>query len=85
MIVGVAIKHRRTGEVFAMTKPARHFNLLEQLRSDGKFEFTHGEQGFLTDEGTFIDRFQARGYVELNGQPTLHRVGTRDLLSEDLW
>jgi hypothetical protein len=83
MIVGVAIKHRETGEVFSLPKPARHHTAIHALVDVGKFAHAKGEQGFVTETGQFMNRKQALLHVvacEQEGQ--LHGS---ELLSEDLW
>lgn len=84
MIVGVAIKHRETGKVFAMGKPARHDTVINALRKQEKFDHAKGEQGFVTDQGIFLDRTQAMMHVVACAQPLKAR-GSSLLFSEDLW
>lgn len=69
--------------------PARHVKIREALKEQGKTDWEiekHYEYGFLTDKGTFLDRRQALGLAEHNGQIEL---GKNDcpgrLISDDIW
>ena len=82
MLIGVAIRHRETGEVFAISKPARHHMVIRALVDAGKPEHAKGEQGFITESGIFLNREQAALHAFANEQCTY--VG-RTLCSENLW
>lgn len=45
----------------------------------------HATQGFLTSEGRFVNRVQARQIAHLAGQDPRTTGNHRDLFSEDLW
>lgn len=94
MITGVAIKHRETGAVFSLPKPARHDSLIRALiQSDGhpeisqepEREWAHGIQGFVTESGEFLTRDQALLHVTANEQPTTGTPRGSILFSEDIW
>ena len=79
-IVGVAIRHRETGAVFAITRPARHDTAIRELLALGKEAFAKGEQGFVTSEGDFLTREEAWLLARKTGQ-----FRGEILFSEDLW
>lgn len=85
MIVGVAIKHRETGKVFAMSRPARHDGLINALRKRKQFDHAKGDQGFVTDEGIFLDRERAMLHAVASAQPFVTNPRGSILFSEDLW
>lgn len=92
MIVAVALECN--GMIFTMPPPNRHHNLLHWWSpdSDMEVEFT---QGFITDEGIFLDRKKAYLHCIIVNQPLVRRnqllsegkdVYNGDkLFSEDLW
>lgn len=97
MIVAAAIKI--SGVVCSLPRPARHHDVLRGLlhgfvsRTDrGYLEET---QGFLTDQGIFLNRAEAMKHVIECGQGTPRRdelISTGysayngdELFSEDLW
>lgn len=83
-ITGVAIRHRETKAVFSMPKPARHDTLILELVKLGEPDFAKGEQGFVTEDGRFLEREEAFVYALRFGQ--LKNTKLRRLLfSEDLW
>lgn len=83
-IVSAAILFR--GAVISEPPPARHSNLIATIRS--AFWLTGavtGEvQGFLTDEGGFVDRRKAGQIAIASGQLKELPVPP-DLYTEDLW
>lgn len=85
LIIGVAIKHRLTGDVFFLLKPNRHSDVIRALVERGDRDHAKGEQGFLTDDGTFLNRWQAARCVKRTRQHTTGSVRLNILLSEDLW
>lgn len=85
MIVGVAIKNRLTGHVFALPKPARHDTVIRALLEKGETGWAKGEQGFITDEKIFLNRGRAMLHAVACGQPFLTHPMGQILFSEDLW
>ena len=85
MIVGVAIKHRTTGEVFSLRRPARHDTVIGTLVEDHKREHAEGIQGFVTHDGEFLNRSEALRHVKECEQPTKGPLCGDILFSEDLW
>lgn len=62
----------------------RHADCFEQLYESWVYDKEKVEQGFYTDGGNFIDRYDAMDLALKNGQlaqPTEYR----ELYSEDLW
>ena len=91
MITGVAIKDRRTGEVFSIPKPARHCCVIRSLVKLRRWTSArNGEQGFITESGEFLNRqrgmLHAIQFGQLLKTPEPGRLGNGDILfSEDLW
>ena len=81
-ITGVAMRHRETKEVVSMAMPARHHLLIRRLvEEDGRPDFPKNcQHGFITENGQFLDNYEARIYAMKTKQ-----IGTRVLTSEDLW
>lgn len=83
-IVSVAITWR--GMIFSMPKPHRHHHVLLLMREMGLPIESVGQQnqGFLTDEGLFVDRVDGHKIAAEAGQvnkPELNYM----LISEMLW
>ena len=89
-IVAAALK---IGDVvFHIPAPARHHHILHWLtklfkgRTDRGYELE--TQGFITDDGVFLDRPTAYRHAIDSGQVLNRRAGGydgTDLFSEDLW
>ena len=58
----------------------RHHNILLGAKPFGAIK--GGLQGFVTDKGEFLDRYDAAKYAYEHGQITYHK---NMLFSEDLW
>ena len=83
-IVAAAIQWE--GVTFSLPKPARHGQVLHSLEPIlPDYAITHCCQGFLTSEGRFVNRVQARQLAHMAGQEPGETGGQRDLYSEDLW
>lgn len=85
MIVGVALRHNETGEIYSLPKPNRHNDLIYSKPSSfikGSFE-----QGFIDEDGRFYTRKQAAYHVWKVGQSlTLRGDYVPSILtSEDVW
>lgn len=73
------------GLVFSLDAPNRHnhiFNLLSWGNSNDRMG--KEEQGFLLENGDFVDRKQAGDIALENGQVT-KLIAPPNLYSEDLW
>lgn len=88
MIATAAI--RVNGEVWTLPRPARHHILIHAWAHahwrDGTFTPVPDdhEQGFLTDVGRFVDRYEAHEIATASGQ-LLEAPRAAQLFSEDLW
>lgn len=91
MIVAAAIKF---GEVICyVPKPGRHHNVLHGLHNNHSKRTKGYEvevQGFITDDGTFLNRTNAMLHVIDCKQTMQRRIGPGyyagdELYSEDLW
>lgn len=69
------------GVIHSLPAPARHHDILNTHKT-----LAMGQQGFLTNEGRFVTRMEARCIAEQAGQ-MMRRVGGDDsrLFSENLW
>jgi hypothetical protein len=95
VIVRAAIM--RDGGVWSEAKPARHHNILAQMRICGFAQLgpPREVQGFLRDDGHFLDREAAAEHAIVCGQiqPGPSATGREpgylnhgpSLFSEDLW
>lgn len=70
------------GVVHFMPAPHRHHHILHKMSFPASLEC---EQGFLTSEGKFVDRVEAKRIAIATGQEMLRQSYSRDLFSEDLW
>lgn len=82
-IVACAIKHREL--VYTLPKPARHHNILHEIMPYPR-NFEYDIQGFITDTGRFVDRYEAWDIAVANDQ-IYRRCGGDNgrLFSENLW
>jgi hypothetical protein len=80
-IVASAIRYN--GLVCALPIPARHHHLIHAIAGvTGKPVGGSAEQGFVTDEGRFVDRAEAKAIAVASEQTdTVHK----HLFSEDVW
>lgn len=81
-IVAAAI--RCNGLTFTMPRPARHFNIMAAMPSKIASRVKPSEQGFLTDDGQFVGREEAKAIASAAGQ-LLNETPHAELFSEDLW
>lgn len=89
-IAAAAIKHA-DGRVFSVPPPGRHHTVIAHMRhqhgiryADPVYESRH-VQGFVTDIGRFVDRYEARKIAEAAGQLLPRECGKAELFSEDVW
>jgi hypothetical protein len=101
MIVAAAIKFAgREGHelICFVPRPGRHHDVLHSMWhqfADGKSDRTHESyakevQGFLTDDGRFLNRREAFIHVKECGQRMIRSTDPKhyqgdELYSEDLW
>lgn len=81
-IVAAAIK--QGGVVCFVPRPGRHCDVIRQMAAAGFPTPINGKQGFLTDEGQFVERRVALGIAEIAHQ-LLPGKGHGELFSEDVW
>lgn len=85
MITGVALRNNITGQVVSLDKPNRHNHVISKIvqdKIDGRVTSQTWTQGFVTSDGTFLDRQEAGFYAFKEKQTEVYR----DILfSEDLW
>lgn len=85
-IVSAAVCYQ--GVIFSLPAPNRHHHILHAMNAMGLPNSSHKEQGFLTDEGQYIDRLgaleiaQAADQIIPNETGILSHIG---LFTEDLW
>ena len=85
MITHVACKIK--GEVYSLPKPNRHHNIIWTLAAiDPSWRQAEGDiQGFLDDQGNFLDRTQALAHALQERQHKTPDNHFPQLYSEDLW
>lgn len=82
MIVAAAI--RQHGKVYSVPAPGRHHNVIYRIaRIEGKYQ-PDAEQGFLTEEGIFVDRIEA-ARIAMESKQIEQLNWPPNLFSEDLW
>lgn len=83
-VVAAAMQYE--GVTISLPQPARHAQV---MHSAGNFmtpaQIARACQGFLTSEGRFVNRVQARQIAHIAGQEPKTTGNERDLFSEDLW
>ena len=82
MITEVAIK--LNNYTFSFPKPFRHHHIIKMLVFLGEEELDGGIEGFLDDQGNFLDREQALQHAIVCNQYNSKRKSSL-LFSEDLW
>lgn len=92
MIVSAAIRLSPMGPIISVPKPKRHSDIFALLQAmDIRLVRGSYIQGFLTDEGKFLDRYEAMNHVLEVHQPIRYANGdtickkSDVLFSEDLW
>lgn len=78
------------GVTISLPLPARHGQVLHAAEAlhMPDYSLRAACQGFLTSEGRFVNRVQAKQIAHRAGQPQLRPESERhgrDLFSEDLW
>ncbi len=68
-----------------MERPRRHHDVIHAMAEAGFPTPIRGDQGFLTDDGVFVNRLEGFKIATAAGQ-ILHKYGPADtLFSEDMW
>jgi len=84
VITHVAIIHH--GKTYSLPSPKRHSDVIFAIATETGVASVDGEQGFLDDRGTFLNRKEALAHALRCGQvkdPAAIRAGI--LFSEDVW
>lgn len=86
MIVAAAIKHKETGLAISLPRPNRHHNVMYAMYDIVKQSIGgQYEQGFMTNDGVFVDRYEGFKIAQQNNQ-IIKKHGPDDyLFSEDMW
>lgn len=78
--IAQAAVRSKNGIVFTIDPPARHIDIIRhEVMPELDFE-----QGFLTEDGRFVDRKEARRIAEAAGQ-IVGGPATDSLYTENLW
>jgi len=81
-IVAAAVKDS-TDKIWSLPPPNRHHHIIKELYSRGAEADLDG-QGFLLDDGRWIDRKTA-AIIALSNDPNKVLIAPPNLYSEDLW
>lgn len=69
-----------------MPAPCRHHHIIGRIVDEcGDYVFGESVQGFITEDGRFVDRFWAKQIAKVADQILPGRGETPELYSEDLW
>lgn len=82
-IVAAAIKQGKV--ICSVPRPGRHHDVIRQMAAAGFPIPVDGAQGFLTDDGLFVDRRHALAIAQTAKQVTVKNGNAKELFSEDLW
>lgn len=82
-IVAAAIKQGNM--VCSVPKPGRHHDVIREMARSGIPIPIVGEQGFLTSDGRFVNRYEAKDIANLAGQILAKHGNLAQLFSEDVW
>jgi len=73
------------GKVWTLPAPARHHNILRHMYDSGKPGSFLDGQGFVLEDGTFVNRKVAAKLAVESGQIKKTEYVDGQLFSEDLW
>jgi len=83
-IVSAAVRLGPT--IISAPPPARHHHLVNALSGlSAQIVVQPEDQGFLTNEGQFVQRVEARKIAEGAGQLLPRQSNLDELFSEDVW
>lgn len=92
-VTRAAIRHR--GQVYSLPPPARHHDVMRHTWATVGLGRVGGDQGFVLNDGQYVDRKRAHAVAKRAGQLIPRAGGYRcgevndrdgsDLFSEDLW
>lgn len=77
---------REAAGIWILPPPARHHDVIREMVTCGvgKPAISAAEQGFLLEDGTFVDRKTAAEFAVDSGQVE-NLIAPPSLFSEDLW
>lgn len=73
------------GAPYHLPQPARHHNVIRHMVALGHPTPIRGQQGFMLDDGTFVNRIKARLIAKEAGQLLPRDCKLKELFSEDVW
>jgi len=75
------------GVIYSTERPGRHYTIIKQLIEEKNFKSPiKGIQGFVTNNGRFLNRKEALELAVKNNQVELKNcINKFNLFSEDLW
>lgn len=82
-IVAAAIL--QDGVVYSVSRPGRHHNVIRMMYESGNPQEEGHVQGFVTNEGIFVDRKDAYIIARDAGQILDKTFPSDTLFSEDVW
>ncbi len=83
MRIATAAIKLKNGCIISLPRPARHHDIINAMAAIGVIAI---EQGFLTDEGTFVDRLEGWNIAQGAGQIIYVCGGAPgELYSDNLW
>jgi hypothetical protein len=74
----------KAGKVYTSPAPKRHFDIIIAMTKKG-YPTTKVQRGFLTSEGKYVNRRQARVIAENANQLLPNNFGLKELYTEDVW
>lgn len=80
-----AIKSAVDGWVHSVPQPGRHHDVIATMVIKGYSTPIKGIQGFILNDGTFVDRIEARKVAEAANQLLPRARESNKLYSEDVW
>jgi hypothetical protein len=84
-IVGSAVLHYGTGQIWAVEAPGRHHHVLWAMDMLKVPHAYHRDQGFLTNWGRYVDRKEAALIAAAANQLLDKQFTPPELFSEDVW
>lgn len=74
------------GVTLSLPQPARHAQVMHSVEAFSESWFGRETQGFLTSEGRFVNRVEAKQIAHRAGQEIIRAdPHPRDAFSEDFW
>lgn len=83
-IACAAIKRPKSGKVYVLPQPYRHHDIAHRMHDAGVDIAAEDIQGFVLDNGRFVDRIEAARIAMKSGQVE-KMISPPNLYTEDLW